>query len=136
VESATARRGARFAWRAITRGWRNRCPHCGRGKLFATFTRHLQACRDCGLVYERNAGDTWAYTVFGDRIPVALLIALVYFGVFRGHRTLGVACFVAVFALFLWTSPRRWGVGIALHYLTRVYWPDDSDPVPPESGPA
>lgn len=85
----------------------------------------------CGLVYERNPGDTWAYTVFGDRIPVALLIALVYFGIFRGHRALGVACFVAVFVLFLWTSPRRWGVGIALHYLTRVYWPDDADPVPP-----
>jgi hypothetical protein len=29
-----------------------------------------------------------------------------------------------------WTSPNRWGVGIALHYLSRVFWPDPADPVP------
>jgi uncharacterized protein (DUF983 family) len=116
--------------RALARGWRKRCPHCGQGAIFAGFARHLERCSVCGLVYEKNPGDTWAYTVFGDRVPVALLIALVYFGIFRGHRALGIAAFVAVFVLFIWTSPNRWGVGIALHYLTRVFWPDESDPVP------
>ena len=32
--------------------------------------------------------------------------------------------------LLVWTSPNRWGVGIALHYLSRVFWPDPADPVP------
>ena len=85
----------------------------------------------CGLVYERNPGDTWAFTIIGDRLPVGALIALVYFGVFRANRVLGLATFAAVGALFLLTSPNRWGVGIALHYLSRVYWPDPADPVPP-----
>jgi len=120
----------RLVLRALGRGWRKRCPHCGRGAIFAGFARHLERCSVCGLVYEKNPGDTWAYTVFGDRVPVALLIALVYFGIFRGHRALGIAAFVVVFILFIWTSPNRWGVGIALHYLTRVFWPDESDPVP------
>ena len=31
----------------------------------------------------------------------------------------------------IWTAPNRWGAGIALHYLSRVYWPDPSDPLPP-----
>jgi hypothetical protein len=31
----------------------------------------------------------------------------------------------------VWTTPNRWGVGIALHYLSRVYWPDPTDPIPP-----
>jgi hypothetical protein len=119
-----------FILRALGRGWRKRCPHCGQGAIFAGFARHLERCSVCGLVYEKNPGDTWAYTVFGDRVPVALLIALVYFGIFRGHRALGIAAFVGVFILFFWTSPNRWGVGIAIHYLTRVYWPDDADPVP------
>jgi hypothetical protein len=63
------------------------------------------------------------------------LVALIYFGVFRSHRALGMASFVVVGALFVWTSPNRWGVGIALHYLSRIYWPDPEDPIPepPES---
>jgi hypothetical protein len=31
------------------------------------------------------------------------------------------------------TAPNRWGIGIALHYLSRLVWPDPSDPVPPFS---
>jgi hypothetical protein len=34
-------------------------------------------------------------------------------------------------ALVIWTAPNRWGAGIALHYLSRVYWPDPADPIPP-----
>ena len=28
-------------------------------------------CPECGLVYERNPGDTWGWVIIGDRIPVA-----------------------------------------------------------------
>ena len=91
------------------------------------------------LVFERNAGDTWAFTILGDRLPLGVLVAAVYFGLGREHPWLGLAVFAVIFALFLWTSPNRWGVGIALHYLSRVQWPDPDDPVPPSgkgsSGP-
>ena len=86
----------------------------------------------CGLVYERNPGDTWAFTVIGDRIPVAIIIATIYFGVFRKSHVFGTALIVVLVALLVWTSPNRWGVGIALHYLSRRYWPDPDDPVPGE----
>jgi hypothetical protein len=33
-------------------------------------------------------------------------------------------------AALIWTAPNRWGVGIALHYLSRVYWPEPADPIP------
>jgi hypothetical protein len=82
-------------------------------------------------VFERNPGDTWAFTIIGDRLPVAVLIAIIYFGIFRSHRTLGIAMFILMGVLFIWTSPNRWGIGIALHYLSRVYWPDPADPIPP-----
>jgi len=35
--------------------------------------------------------------------------------------------------LVVWTAPNRWGIGIALHYLSRVFWPDPSDPIPDKS---
>lgn len=118
--------------RALARGVRKRCPHCGRGRLFEGWSRHLDRCEHCGLVYERNPGDTWAFTVIGDRLPVAAGIIIVYFGLFRSNPALGVAAFVVLAALLIWTAPNRWGVGIALHYLSRVYFPDPQDPVPPE----
>ena len=69
----------RRAWivRALGRGWRKQCPHCGHGALFRGWAHHLPACAHCHLVFERNAGDTWAFTVLGDRLPVAALIVII-----------------------------------------------------------
>jgi uncharacterized protein (DUF983 family) len=115
---------------ALRRGLGNRCPHCGQGRLFSGWS-HLERCSACGLVYARNPGDTWAFTIIGDRLPIAVMIVLLYFGVVRSYPVLGMAMMVVLVALLVWTSPARWGVGIALHYLSRVYWPDPADPIPP-----
>jgi hypothetical protein len=92
---------------------------------------HLESCSACGLVYERNPGDTWAFTILFDRLPLGLMVALVYFGIFRSSPALGVAAFVLLGAGFVISSPNRWGIGIALHYVSRVVWPDPTDPLPP-----
>jgi hypothetical protein len=82
-------------------------------------------------VFERNPGDTWAFTIIGDRLPIAAIIALVYFGLVRRSLVLGLAVIAVLGVLIVWTAPNRWGVGIALHYLSRVTWPDPDDPIPP-----
>lgn len=120
--------------KALWRGLRRRCPHCGEGRLFARWGTHLERCSICGLVYERNPGDTWAFTIVGDRLPIAAAIAVVYFGVVRAHRALGLSILGVLVLVLLWTAPNRWGVGIALHYMSRVYWPDPEDPIPPALG--
>ncbi len=89
----------------------------------------------CGLVFVGNPGDTWAFTIIGDRVPLAAMIVLIYFGVVRSHPVLGLTMLVVVLALAAWTTPSRWGAGIALHYLSRVYWPDTADPLPPPPEP-
>ena len=121
---------------ALGRGLRKRCPHCGQGRLFSGWS-FLERCSTCGLVFARNPGDTWAFTIIGDRVPLAAMIVLIYFGVVRSRPVLGMAMLVALAALAIWTTPNRWGAGIALHYLSRVYWPDPADPIPPPvaSGP-
>jgi uncharacterized protein (DUF983 family) len=120
----------RLALRALRRGLAKRCPHCGEGRLFAGWSRHLDRCGVCGLVFERNPGDTWAFTVIGDRVPIAAVIAIIYFGVVRS-RALGLGMLGVLGIVLVWTAPNRWGVGIALHYLSRVFWPDADDPIPP-----
>ena len=115
---------------ALARGLRKRCPHCGEGRLFAGWSRHLERCDRCGLVFERNPGDTWAFTIIGDRLPIAAVIAIIYYGVVRSHPVLGMTMLVVLGVVLVWTAPNRWGAGIALHYLSRVLWPDPDDPIP------
>jgi uncharacterized protein (DUF983 family) len=117
--------------RALGRGLSKRCPHCGDGPLFEGWSHHIDRCPVCGLVYERNPGDTWAFTIIGDRLPIAAIIVLIYFGVGRSHHVLGVLTILAFGAVLVWTAPNRWGAGIALHYLSRAMWPDPDDPIPP-----
>ncbi len=85
----------------------------------------------CGLVYERRPGDTWLYVVAGDRVPIAILVVLVYFDLFRRYSAFRLGLFAAIGVLLVATARARWGVGIALHYLTRRFWPDPDDPIPP-----
>jgi uncharacterized protein (DUF983 family) len=115
---------------ALRRGVRKRCPHCGEGPLFSGWS-HLERCAVCGLVFVPNPGDTWAFTIIGDRLPIGAMIAVIYFGVLRSHLALGVTLLAALGALVIWTAPNRLGAGIALHYLSRVFWPDPADPLPP-----
>jgi uncharacterized protein (DUF983 family) len=116
--------------RALCRGLLKRCPHCGEGRLFSGWSQ-LERCPICGLVFARNPGDTWAFTIIGDRLPIAAMIVAIYFGVMRSHPWLGLTLMIVVVALLVWTAPNRWGAGIALDYLSRVYWPDPLDPMPP-----
>ena len=115
---------------ALRRGLRKRCPHCGQGPLFSGWS-HIDRCSTCGLVFVPSPGDTWAFTIIGDRLPLGAMIALIYFGVVRSYPVPGMTLLVVVLALAVWTSPNRWGAGIALHYLSRLYWPDPADPIPP-----
>ena len=115
---------------ALRRGLRKRCPHCGEGPLFSGWS-FLERCSVCGLVFARNPGDTWAFTIIGDRVPLAVMIVLIYFGVVRSHRVVGLTLLVGLAVVAVWTAPNRWGLGIALHYLSRVYWSDPADPIPP-----
>jgi uncharacterized protein (DUF983 family) len=119
-----------IARRALRRGLARRCPHCGERALFSGWARHLERCSVCGLVYERNPGDTWTFTIIGDRLPVAAIIVMIYFGIGRSRPRLGIATFILLGIILVLTSPNRWGAGIALHYLSRVFWPDPSDPIP------
>jgi hypothetical protein len=100
------------------------------GPLFSGWSQ-LERCSSCGLVFVPNPGDTWAFTIIGDRLPIAVMIVVIYFGVVRSHPTLGFTMLAVLAALVIWTAPNRWGVGIALHYLSRVYWPEPADALPP-----
>ncbi len=54
----------RPALRSITRGFRSRCPNCGKGKLFSGFAKSVQSCAHCGEeIHHHRADDFPAYIV-------------------------------------------------------------------------
>src|SRR5258705_2922205 len=103
---------------ALRRGLRKRCPHCGEGRLFSGWSQ-LERCSVCGLVFTRNPGDTWAFTIIGDRLPAGAMIVLIYFGGVRSHLVLGLTMLVVLARLVICTVPNPCGAAFALHYLWR-----------------
>ena len=70
------------------------------------------------------------FTIIGDRIPIAVIIVLIYFGQARLPLPLAVLFIIGAGVALIWTAPNRWGVGIALHYLSRALSRDRDDPTP------
>ena len=57
-------RPARPLWEAMKRGILGRCPRCGEGKLFRSFTKSVDACAVCGEeIHHHRADDLPAYLV-------------------------------------------------------------------------
>ena len=90
------------------------------------------ACPVCQLVYLTNQGDTWLFWVLMDRIPIAAgLILIVFFGFRVSGWATGLAFFGAMVVPLVVTMPHRQGLAVALNYLSRVYFRDPSDQLPP-----
>lgn len=106
---------------ALRRGLRRRCPRCGEGPLFARGIRTLDRCPACGLVYQRDRGDTWMFMIITDRIPLLIGIAIVYFGFHPQSPAAIAGFFVVLAASVLGTIRERQGLALAVDYLVRAY---------------
>jgi uncharacterized protein (DUF983 family) len=63
-ESRLPGRPARPLANAMLRGFLGRCPHCGEGKLFASFLKTVDRCAHCGEeMHHHRADDLPAYLV-------------------------------------------------------------------------
>ena len=120
---------------ALFRGVMKRCPHCGRGPLFESWTALHSRCGACGIKYLRNSGDPWAFLLFIDRAAFIFpVVVMVYFKVYQTSFLLFAGVSAAVVLLFILTTANRYGLCVAIDYLTRVRWPDPNDPIPESVG--
>ena len=46
-------------WRHLSRALLLRCPHCGKGTLFASWLRMRPSCSKCNLLYDRGYEDNF-----------------------------------------------------------------------------
>ncbi len=118
--------------RTLWRGACRRCPHCGRGPLFIGWVTLHDRCNVCGLRYLQNQGDLWLYVIVMDRIPIGIGLILIYFfGLHTPTWPQALLFFVAMAGPLVATTPQRQGIAVALNYLSRVYFRDPSDNLPP-----
>ncbi len=102
----------------IARGWRKRCPHCGRGNLYSGFMRLRDHCPECGLKYLQNQGDILGPMMFVDRLLFMVpTIVLFYFGLWRPSAAGFVLFGGTTLVLLIYTMPNRNGVSVAMDYL-------------------
>lgn len=73
-----SRRAARPLWEAMKRGFLGKCPHCGEGRLFASFVKTVDRCEVCGEeIHHHRADDLPAYLVI-------VIVGHIVIGAFMG----------------------------------------------------
>lgn len=114
---------------SLYRGMRGRCPRCGEGPLFRRGLEAWERCSSCDLRYQRNQGDVWMFVILMNRIPVAVGVAVVFFGFRAASLETSILFFVSLAGPLIATVRHRQGIALALDYLSRVYLPDSSDEI-------
>jgi uncharacterized protein (DUF983 family) len=102
----------------LARGWRQRCPACGEGRLFGTYLKVLPACTLCGEdLHHHRADDFPAYIVIvllgHILIPLVVEVELRFSPAWWVHALLWTPLCVL---LTYWLLPRVKGMIVALQW--------------------
>ncbi|MHC4957990.1 MAG: DUF983 domain-containing protein [Planctomycetota bacterium] len=105
----------------VRRGLRRRCPHCGDGRIFLSFTKLRRSCSGCGWIVEREPG-----AVTGAMYAISIISMFLAIGLWLLMAALtdwseGVMIAIALplIALFSYMAlPVTKGFWIAVEYWT------------------
>lgn len=108
---------------ALLRGWRGRCPNCGKGHLFTKYLKVAKTCSDCHEeLFHHRADDGPAYLtilVVGHLMAPLIHVA---FTTFRPEPLVLATVFtIGCVALSLYLLPRLKGVVVAFQWARRMH---------------
>lgn len=107
---------------AIWRGARQRCPRCGRGALFKSYLKQVDACAVCHEEYAHTRADDaspWLTILFVGHIIVPLIFIVSSWFLWPNWLVMLVWPTVTA-ALALTVLPRAKGIFIATIWATRA----------------
>lgn len=112
----------------LARGFRKKCPRCGKGALFCGWNRLNDRCPVCDFKYLENEGDLWGYLLIVDRALFLFpIIVLLYFRLSNPNSGWFYLIGGTLVFLLVYTLPHRNGMNLALDYYFRRKWGDLSD---------
>lgn len=125
----------RDVWTAMKRGFRGRCPRCGKGKLFRAFLKVDNNCAVCGLDFTpHRADDLPAYLVIVIVGHIVVPLALSIETNFSPPVWLQLAIYLPLTLILslLLLQPVK-GTVVGLQWALRMHGFDDNPPdgIPP-----
>ncbi len=80
-----------------------------------------ERCPSCDLRYLEDRGDPWAFLMIIDRGALIFpIVVALYFGLPRASFPLFLVFAIGLAAAFIYTTPSRYGVSVALVYWVRL----------------
>ncbi|MEM9318409.1 MAG: DUF983 domain-containing protein [Pseudomonadota bacterium] len=110
-------------WPAMRRGWRQRCPQCGRGRLFDGYLKLRSVCPVCDTdLSHARADDGPAYLAILITAKVVGPLMLFTYANFTPDPYLMSAVFcVGVAAMALYLLPRLKGMIVGIQWAKRMH---------------
>ncbi|MFA6140080.1 MAG: DUF983 domain-containing protein [Hyphomicrobium sp.] len=131
---------ARDLMRSLLRGAAQKCPACGKGKLYGKYLKVADTCPACGEeLHHHRADDAPPYftiLIVGHFIVAGVMMVEDYF---RPNYWVHIAMwFPLIIGLSLWLLPRVKGALVGLQWALRMHGfagRDDLDPAQPTPEP-
>ncbi len=119
----------RETWPAVVKGFRCKCPNCGKGKLLHSYLKVNDTCAHCGQeLHHHRADDGPAYLtilIVGHLMAPALHVTFVQFR--PEPLTLFLIFALGCLALSLYLLPRMKGIVVAYQWARRMHGFDKAD---------
>jgi uncharacterized protein (DUF983 family) len=115
---------ARDWWQAAKRGWGQRCPACGEGRMFYKYLKVCDACDNCGEeLHHHQADDAPPYlTIFVvGHVIGALMLAGHEYNFNLSIWTEALLYPIIGLLVALWTLPRIKGALIGYQWALRMH---------------
>ena len=107
-------RPARSVWSAVWRGVRFRCPNCGRGRLFRSYLKPVDACPECAEMLSHiraDDGPAWLTVLVTGHVTVGAALTTEMIHPLPVATSIVVFCSLTL-AMALTLLPRAKGIFI------------------------
>ncbi len=127
----------RDAWPAMARGWREKCPNCGIGRLYGKYLKVNDVCPHCGTeFFHQRADDAPPYFVMTITAHVIVGGILITEQLFSPPTWVQLAIWMPTLVLLsLWLLPRVKGALIGYQWALRMHGFGDPSMDEPEELP-
>jgi uncharacterized protein (DUF983 family) len=113
----------RNIWQAMTRGWRQKCPSCGDGRLYGKYLKVNDVCTTCGTeLHHHRADDAPPYFVMTITAHIVVGGILILERLYSPPTWVQLSIWLPMLVLLsLWLLPRVKGALIGYQWALKMH---------------
>jgi uncharacterized protein (DUF983 family) len=113
----------RNIWQAMTRGWRQKCPSCGDGRLYGKYLKVNDVCSTCGTeLHHHRADDAPPYFVMTITAHIVVGGILILERLYSPPTWVQLSIWLPMLVLLsLWLLPRVKGALIGYQWALKMH---------------